>query len=1129
MYKKFLLISASCAAVGLATPAQAQEREFNIPALPADDAIPAFARQAGIQILAPGGLKGVTTQPVRGRYQVREALRLMIASTGLSVVADSGEAITLAVRRQPVALQRDVATATYQPAEQEQAPAPDIIVTGSRIKRAGTDTLQPADSVSANRVNELGLNTIAEAINQLPAFGTPTSGAGGQDAQTIGQNFVNAFGLGTSRTLTLFNGRRVVSQSSPGNASDPGQQVDLNILPSIMIDRVEAIYTGGAPTYGSDAIAGTVNVILKDRYDGLSLDAQTGISSRGDAANYRLAALAGTDFADGRGHIVISGEYNKIEGLSGKARKKIAAGYNYCNNPANTGANDGIPDQIICEDSDSFAFNPLTGGPMPTSGYFYRGTNDFLRNGESLVFSLDGRSLITASQANLGTPVSITNSAGANGSSNPYVVNQAETNSLIAPVERKAFAGNLEFELTDSLSLYAEGLYAHTRAVDEYSQGGFSTSLFSQYGGDIAVRLDNPFLTTAVRDEIAAANPPGIDTNRDGVADTPGFYLSRYNQDLLQGAPSYRTQEVYRFVGGFKGEFAVGGRAWNWDVSYNYGRTKATLNTPSINLTRFGLALDAVTDANGQVACRVSADPTAASGTGAKVATPITAADISGCVPFNPLGYATTPNLDAARAYIVQDVEQSTILEQQVVEATLAGQPFTLPAGNVGIAMGLTYRHESADYSGLQADLGYYLGGTLAGIHGAYHTKEAYAEAVIPILSRAEGFSLPLVNFLTFEGAARIVDNSFTGSEWTWTAGGKLGLELPLVGDTFTVRGNFTRAVRAPSFPELLTPPSATISTGADPCDPRNIDSGSSPANRAASCAAQVAALQQAGSLPAGFSLDSFTSQVVNVAAAGTNSGNPTLQNETSKSWTVGLLIQPSTIPGLRASIDWTDITIDDAIVSASLSQLFATCYDNGAFGSDPACGRFTRDPTNFQVTGFEIGYLNAAQRRFAGLLVDAQYSFGIDAFAMPTRITVGFNGFFIDRNEQTINGGDLDIFAGERGYEKYRGQGRLQIDLGRFNALWQADYVSGGDYDVQASEERRDPGDFGAMWTHNLSLAFMPADAYELRFTVRNLFDKTDSIARIAAKTTNAVIGGGNLLSNQIGRTFSFNAKVRF
>lgn len=202
-----------------------------------------------------------------------------------------------------------------------------IIVTGSRISRANFDTVEPSVVISGDQIESRGFETLGQALNELPAFGVPgSSPVGAQSSFGPGQSFVNFLGLGSERTLTLVNGRRFVGSNTAsifGPTGQGGNQVDLNVIPTKLIDRVETIVIGGAPIYGSDAIAGTVNVVLKRDYEGLEIDGQYGISDRGDAANYRFRGLAGKNFLDGRANITISGEYNKGEGLLQTARPRL--------------------------------------------------------------------------------------------------------------------------------------------------------------------------------------------------------------------------------------------------------------------------------------------------------------------------------------------------------------------------------------------------------------------------------------------------------------------------------------------------------------------------------------------------------------------------------------------------------------------------------------------------------------------------------------------------------------------------------------------------------------------------------------------------------------------------------------
>jgi outer membrane cobalamin receptor len=209
----------------------------------------------------------------------------------------------------------------------------EIVVTGSRIARPDLDRLEPTTIISAQKFDDRGYLDVGQALAELPAFSvSPSSAAQTQAGFGIAQSFVDLYGLGSQRTLVLVNGRRFVSSSTASlNGSGlnnpvggPGQQVDLNTIPTKLIDRVETISVGGAPIYGADAIAGTVNIILKKDFQGLDLDAQTGVSDDKDAWNYRFRALAGQNFLDGRANITGVAEFTKTDGLTGTERAVYA-------------------------------------------------------------------------------------------------------------------------------------------------------------------------------------------------------------------------------------------------------------------------------------------------------------------------------------------------------------------------------------------------------------------------------------------------------------------------------------------------------------------------------------------------------------------------------------------------------------------------------------------------------------------------------------------------------------------------------------------------------------------------------------------------------------------------------------
>jgi outer membrane receptor protein involved in Fe transport len=223
-------------------------------------------------------------------------------------------------------------------AQEASAPAADtaaeetILVTGSRIPRPEFEGNIPGAQITAQDIQARGFTNVLDALNDLPLVGpgaSPIGNAGGQPA-SLGAAFVDLLDLGTNRTLSLVNGRRFVSGNAgtlfvAGNVT--GGQVDLNVIPTELVERTDVLTVGGAVAYGSDAIAGVVNIILKDDYDGIAVTARSGITTRGDAANYQIGGIVGRNFADDRANITIAFEYNRDDGLQGNAREEFSANY----------------------------------------------------------------------------------------------------------------------------------------------------------------------------------------------------------------------------------------------------------------------------------------------------------------------------------------------------------------------------------------------------------------------------------------------------------------------------------------------------------------------------------------------------------------------------------------------------------------------------------------------------------------------------------------------------------------------------------------------------------------------------------------------------------------------------------
>lgn len=1055
----------------------------------------------------------------------------------------------------------------------------EVIVTGSRIKRAGFDTVQPATVVDSEFIDARGFDNVATALNELPGFAPGISNNGGQAGQNVGQNFVNAFGLGSQRTLVLINGRRTVGQNTPtivGTAAGAGGglQVDLNIIPTALIDRVETVFTGGAPIYGSDAIAGTVNLIMKDDFEGFTSEVQYGISDRGDAENYRFRSTMGGNFADGRGNAVFSVEYSKQAGLIGDDRPEYHSGWrSNCANLDDVAREDGVvPSEVLCEDGSNIWQLPDTGYILPNTGapFMFQSFSNSLMDadGDPVMFDLDG-GLIKIAATNpgnnaVGNP-SIFFSQGANSSSNPYFTNiKGDTTTFRSPLERYMVMGMGHYDLNDNVRFVTEFLYSRSESTDERNQPSWSTEFFAPGQGAMRINIaDNPWVTTELRDLLEAQG--GYDPLD---MDAQYFNVTRSNQDMARqiNSRNFRDQEVFRYVAGFEGDFESLGRSFDWDLSYTFGQTHATTSQTAMNFERYGLAVDAIALADGdlQAGSWVLRGGQALQLTGPSQAGDISCRsvlerpemplqagrtspgnqwDIDACIPINIMG--ANQGTDEAVNYLFQNQIALTELQQSVIEGSIATDLWEMPAGSVGFATGFAHRRENGRFdSGQGSIVGIDNGAPATNTAGSFETSEIYAEMFIPIAANGEGFMSGVFSAWSAEGAIRYVDNNRAGGATTWTIGSKATLNM--FGDAFTFRGNYTEAIRSPSLSELFQPLAQTFAFASDPCDHRFIDQGPNPAVRRANCEAEVAAALAAGDLPADFDLAIHESVIVNASQPGLTGGNVNLLNEDSEAWSIGLVFQPTEwIPGLTISADWTDITINNAMVTPSATQLSRACYDNASYpdvplGAGSACDTFSRtssttspygpltaDNLPFDLISPITTVVNAAVREFAGMTVNATYEFELADLISDMEGTVRFSGnyFYLKRDQQTVAGADLDVFSTEEGNEKHTWSVNGMYSNGNFSSMLGWRHIGSHIPSFEFADDRRDVQTVKGWDVFNLTLGYQVTETLRARVVVDNLFDnRGDSPVQQAYVN---VHGFGAF--DPIGRRYSFALTTSF
>ncbi|MBX7483226.1 TonB-dependent receptor [Qipengyuania sp. 6D47A] len=925
--------------------------------------------------------------------------------------------------------------------EQTQANSAEsdaIVVTGSRIRRANRDTLEPSIVVGSDQIEERGLTSIGEALEDQPAFGPPSNNPVGGQAGSFGsgQTFINFFGLGSQRTLTLVNSRRYVS-SNTASIFGPvaaGSQVDLNTIPTLMVDRIETIAVGGAPIYGADAIAGTVNIILRDSFEGVRFDAQMGLAEEGDAREYRLGAMAGTSFADGRGNVVAAFEYNKTEGLLYSDRDRTAQGLFYVapNDP------DSPFDNILIDDRRIPILNEF-GAPTSIDIVPGFGFDFYDASGNSLVFDANGNLV----PLDFGERYGVVNSSGGNGFSLTPVQN------LLSPVERYLGAISATYDVTDNITAFLEGQYANSKGTELRSQPVYNTWLFDDAGtpdGNLIIPLSNPFLSDEARATIAAQLPAGQDF----------FFLGRANTDLISGEGS-STVEVYRIAGGLRGDFSLGSRNLNWEVSGVYGRSRTEGRSRELVQQNFENAL---------AGCPAGAENS-----------PIQTISAT-CVPFNPFGNQNSPEV---AQYITTIADPTATNEQYDFIATVGGDLFNIWSGPVGFSIGYEHRKESADF-----DPGAFFFGQpdpndpdaprtqfgrsipIDPVSGSYNTDEVFGELQIPIVSPSMG--VPFINLLEAKGAIRYVDNSLTGGDITWTAGGRW---KPI--EDLAFRGNFTRSIRAPAITELFNPTSAIFTTADDPCDARFINSGPNPAQRQANCAAD--------GLPA-----NFTSNIVDFTTRGSLSGNTDLENETADSWTVGLVFTPTFAPGLTLSVDYVDIALEGAIQSVDAEGTLEACYDSVNF-PDPSCDRIDRDAAG-QVEFIRTGFLNVASYDYQGLIADLRWTQSTPFLGADSTISLRGSYQYIDKLEERVGTGDLSTLRGGIGYSKHQGTVGVTYENDNWGAFTQFQYIGKAVVDADAAPTTFEFFERDDIVYVDAGISFKTDEDFVFRFIVENLFD---------------------------------------
>jgi outer membrane receptor protein involved in Fe transport len=1040
----------------------------------------------------------------------------------------------------PVTLQSEQEAESGQDAQTQNGTQPvagneqAITVTGSRIRRPNLESPLPVTSVGGQEFFETGDVSVGDKLAELPSIAsTFTQANSTRFLGTAGLNLLDLRGLGTARTLVLVNGRRHVG----GDVLSSGVSTDVNTIPTDLIDRVDVVTGGNSAVYGSDAIAGVVNFVLKQDYDGIQLRAQGGQSKYGDADSYFISALVGQNFGGGRGNVAVNLEYARRDQAWGSERSWLYYSFPRVNDIDADGVADGNPDNIIVKDFHSVSLSNtgtlLFGGPgttlncgLDTQGHAYSCP---------FIFQPDGTLVpVTGNRGGVGPNGFISGPSNGEDFVNGHQVQ-------ITP-QLDRYSGNLvgHYEISPALVPFVEATFSRTDSVGAGGNGpAFMTgTTFGDpaqfFGGRNRerIRLDNPFVTDQARGVICDQRALL------GLGCTDATQISvRENMVGLGNRTEEARRDTYRIVGGLRGD--IGG-SWNYEASINYGHLKErTKIQGNLNVQRFLLANDAVTDpTTGNVVCRSQIDPNAAFGYypwvygvlypgGATPGDPngaaVLAADVAACTPINPLGGNFT---QAQRDYLLSDTVAHGTATQFDATAFISGDTsgfFELPGGPVGVVLGAEYRTDDMSYKqDPLVSLGYTFYNAIPSFSPPkQEVKEAFGELRVPILK-----DVPLVHELEVSGAARVSDYKLgtTGTVWAYNVN---GIYSPFAG--LRLRGNYARAVRAPNQVELFTPLGQNFTPGnwTDPCDVASVGAGS--ANRPANC------------LAAGVPAGQVLTQNYGGSIGFLSGGSTNLEAEKSDSITVGGVFTPTFLPGASLSVDYYSIKIGNVITAPTAQQVFNACYDSSDL-NNPYCALFQRagaagsgntQPYGIIGNSLHLTPLNYAKLRARGLDIEAAYRHQVGSLG---RLDTRFTWTHALELTQWIDPTDTshgDRLLSELGNPKDAFNWNTSLQHGRFTVGYQMRYIGRqtlGTYESAHSFEGRAPEDadfaekvwWPSRFYHDVRLGIDVGPKYNFYMGVDNLTN---------TKPPNGLsgIGGGSGIYDAIGRFYYAGVKANF
>ena len=818
-----------------------------------------------------------------------------------------------------------------QAAEQEDV----IVVTGSRIARDVTDASTPIAVIPAEEIKLSGAMTVDEVLNEQPMFVSATNG--GSTANTVpagsaaGAAYVNLRGFGPTRSLTLVNGRRFA-------IFGPEQVTDLNTIPTALIKRTEVVTGGSSAVYGSDAITGVINFIMKDDFEGVEVGGQYSTDSSTSTPTFSADLTLGGNFGEGKGNAVVSLNYYKREGFTRTERGDWAElPYGEACVTADTWS-----DTLIGTANGSNAANcAASGGKM---GFVFSGSGDIPNSRDTLTpAQIGGANIATllpnAGLTGLGANGFTFNDSGAPGSQR--LVNRPaddfnliRENYLQVPQERWMLNAFTHYDFTEKATGYMEFHFSNNRVDQQLTQ--------SNINGSMLINTNNPYLDANMRALLVQ-----LDANETGTTNlvqgsitqttTPndGLAILGIGRRFVELPKRHNIDDhnVWRVATGLKGDLGSVSDKFlsnlNYDVYYSFARSEdSSRQEGAVSRSRYAQSLLSV-----------------------------------GGAP--PVSNVFGQNLSEAAVNAIKiNSTNVTNAEQQVAAATITGDLFQMPAGAAGFSFGLEWRKAEAEYIPDQ----YLRTGDVVGFNpglptgGDVTSKEYFAEVRVPIIA-----DVPVFENVTLNGGFRSSDYDLDGVGRVSTY--FYGVDWRLH-ESVKLRAQFQRAIRAPNIGDLYGGLQLNFQTLTDPCSDRGAAATRTP---------ELQALCVATGVP---SASVFTAGVQPDAIIPVRTGgNVDLQEETSDTKTIGIVFTPSFVEGLAVTLDYFDISLDDAIaqLGGGAQNTLNLCYFTVRDAASNFCQAVNRDPNTGGIRvpySLDVLQANIGALETSGYDLQARYGF---------------------------------------------------------------------------------------------------------------------------------------------------------